>query len=446
MSKNDVPLQRINYFDGLKLTAELLRMEQDYHRQMQRLILSSVVRPGVVKGFNVTDGGAPNGRAQVYVSAGLAVDGDGNAIYLAETRALPVSGIQLYVRYAEERRNVTTGGTCGEEGGAPAVIRCAPEFVWLNSEATERGDLVRLAKILGTCAKVEGIQHAQYSTSVTPPGVRIYCKERDIDKNNPLTMRIPVETRLSRVRIALWGTKFSSLFYSELGSHSHVLGTDATVEEEAPGHWHLITQHNDAGRARDAKYHGVSIRHTKPSLPGDFGQAVLPFNHGSDSSVTSGPLLDEGLPATAYGQMRGSNYPDEDEKDLHLATDRNSPLVSISLSGSTETCGVGPSHPSFRTDNLSYAGDVTINVVVGDVPVNITSSVRRAARMAILGAKAASTELDRFLKEGTGLVRIDDVEELVGHSLLDPQTFTIEVSVADDDDGGGVECQVYLET
>lgn len=74
------PLTRVNFFDGMLLTGEDLRVEQEYHRRKQQLH-NRLHGYGTVEGLEVT---VDRHDHTVHVSAGWAIDPQGREIVLTE--------------------------------------------------------------------------------------------------------------------------------------------------------------------------------------------------------------------------------------------------------------------------------------------------------------------------------------------------------------------------
>jgi hypothetical protein len=77
----DAP-RRVNFFDGMRLTAADLAVEQQYHREM-RYLHNRLHGYGTVSGLEVTAS-----RATVHVGPGLALDPCGREIVLTEPLTL----------------------------------------------------------------------------------------------------------------------------------------------------------------------------------------------------------------------------------------------------------------------------------------------------------------------------------------------------------------------
>lgn len=78
---------RVNFFDGMLLTGDEMRVEQDYCRRM-RYLHNRLHGHGVVEGLEVT---LDRKGDEVHVSPGWALDAQGREIVLTEERCLPVA-------------------------------------------------------------------------------------------------------------------------------------------------------------------------------------------------------------------------------------------------------------------------------------------------------------------------------------------------------------------
>ena len=76
------PPRRVNFFNGMMLTAADLAAEQEYHRGM-RYLHNRLHGYGIVSGLEVTVT-----RGRVLVSPGLAIDGCGREVVVAQPLAL----------------------------------------------------------------------------------------------------------------------------------------------------------------------------------------------------------------------------------------------------------------------------------------------------------------------------------------------------------------------
>jgi Chaperone of endosialidase len=76
-------IKRLNYFTNQFLVQEDFQAEQDYHRRMRHLHNQRSHTPGIVYGLEVTK--KENTDRDVIISAGMAIDGDGQEIVVLES-------------------------------------------------------------------------------------------------------------------------------------------------------------------------------------------------------------------------------------------------------------------------------------------------------------------------------------------------------------------------
>ena len=80
------PAERVNYFSGQLLRADDFRSDQDYHRSKAHLHNRMLHGSGIVGGLEVT-----SESNQLNVEPGLAIDGYGREIFVAEPQTVDVS-------------------------------------------------------------------------------------------------------------------------------------------------------------------------------------------------------------------------------------------------------------------------------------------------------------------------------------------------------------------
>ena len=80
-------VERLHYFNGRRLEAADLELEQRYHMDMRRLLNRELFTPGVVSGLEVAQALAEDGKpskTKVRVADGLALDPLGRELVVAE--------------------------------------------------------------------------------------------------------------------------------------------------------------------------------------------------------------------------------------------------------------------------------------------------------------------------------------------------------------------------
>ena len=140
-------LDRLNYYNGQRLEASDLKLEQEYHIRTRRWLNKSLYKPGIASGLDIR---AEDGTPKVIVGPGLALDAEGREILLLEEEHIfvpgkphkmapgsdaEVEGLYLTIRYneksiEEERNGCIPKSTNGRKNGdrvawgGPALIRC----------------------------------------------------------------------------------------------------------------------------------------------------------------------------------------------------------------------------------------------------------------------------------------------------------------------------------
>ncbi len=129
-------LKRVNYFDGRLLSAADFQLEQEYHRERQRLQNRLLVGCGVATGLKVST--MPSGKGwNVTVTPGTALDPSGELLNLCETSSLSIKStavaVMLYLRYAERPSDDVVATTSDSDGiSQPSRIEETCELVLMD--------------------------------------------------------------------------------------------------------------------------------------------------------------------------------------------------------------------------------------------------------------------------------------------------------------------------
>src|SRR5215216_702856 len=110
---NEKPIERMKYYNGQRLEADDLKLEQDYHIRVRRWLNKSLYSAGIAEGLEVQ--ADPGNSQQIIVSPGLALDSEGREMILLEEARIQVIGQKskkegepdgnyLYIQYREETR------------------------------------------------------------------------------------------------------------------------------------------------------------------------------------------------------------------------------------------------------------------------------------------------------------------------------------------------------
>ncbi len=248
------PLERLNYFNGQRLEASDLKMEQDYHIRSRRWLNKSLYSAGIGRGLEVR--AVPRDPAtqdppRVGVSVGLAIDDDGREIILLEEALIEVCsysgsgestvvGNYLVIEYAEETLAFEKSAGCAvrETGartststanfGGPSRVQAKPQFSWIPFPPQPGSKQIALARVeLGAdCATVHQIDTGirRYIGAASAGKVRQYALEgeRHVDSKNPAKIHFHIRGRQpNSVTLYLRAEKFSTLYYTEMGWHEH---------------------------------------------------------------------------------------------------------------------------------------------------------------------------------------------------------------------------------
>ena len=264
MSALEQPLDRVNYFNGQRLDAADFRADQDYQMRVRRKLFSSLYSIGIVQGLEVTK--HPSDAHKVRVAPGVALDFMGREIILLDPTDVQVAGTPspspgvifgnfLVIAYAEQRvQPVSDGcvatsaaGGCGGNlaWGAPTRIRAMPKLEMVDTWPNDQSGRIVLAQIgLQAGCQVSEIQSGvrRYAVAAQPPTAHPISLEgeKDIDARNSKTLYFHIEGGVpDSVTLYLRGAQFSTLFYSELGNHTHA-GRLAQPTLTIPDHRHTF--------------------------------------------------------------------------------------------------------------------------------------------------------------------------------------------------------------
>lgn len=244
--------ERLNYFNGQRLEATDYRIEQAYHMAVRRELNRSLYTSGIAKGLEVTKKSAHT----VLISPGLALDYWGREIILAEELELTVGGMisttpgevfgnYLVIEYGEERSSPMheqcpskSGENAGLNWSGPTRIIAKPLIYVQDSWPSETSGKLVLAQIeLKQGCEVVKVYAGmrKYVAAGKPPKVRTisFEGEKDIDASNPKVLYFHVSGGYpEKVLLILRASKFSSLYYTELGLHNHESSAKAIVTDK----------------------------------------------------------------------------------------------------------------------------------------------------------------------------------------------------------------------
>jgi hypothetical protein len=271
----DDTLARLNYFNGQRLAAGDLRTEQKHHIGMRRVLNRSLYSPGIVTGLEVepdkADPAKPGDlswKHRVVVRHGLAFDHLGREIFLPADMKVQVSGAPsttpgivfgnlLVIAYREQRgqpaNNRCLVGApyqpCSGDlaWGAPTRILADATFEFLDSWPAEDSGKIVLSQVeLGSGCQVvrtaPGVR--RYAVPVKPQTVRPISLEgeKDIDQSNPKVLYFHIDGGVpDSVVLHLRSRPFNTLYYTELGKHTHAISFNSRDTSKNLAHFHTAT-------------------------------------------------------------------------------------------------------------------------------------------------------------------------------------------------------------
>lgn len=241
------PIQRLAYYNGQRLEAADLQLEQHYHIAVRRILTRGLFTPGVVSGFDVQ---GKTGDAAVTVKAGVALDPCGREIIQVDDQTIavpnspppmPLDGYFLTVAYAES--DIPGGnGWCPpsspeatariQEGGIldwtptlPAPMNCSVD------SPKDCAIVLAFVAISGCTVQSIILTPRQYAAPAHTSQTQAFALEgeKDIDSNNSKRLYFQIVGGPPQMMtLYLWGDQFSTLYYTELGGHEHTVNKDGS--------------------------------------------------------------------------------------------------------------------------------------------------------------------------------------------------------------------------
>lgn len=476
MSALDQPLDRVNYFNGQRLDAADFRADQDYQTRIRRKLLSSLYSIGIVQGLEVNQN--PD-KHKVTISPGVALDFQGREIILLESTDVLVSGTPtpssgvifgnfLTISYAEQRvQPISDGCTAPSDAkgcggnlawGAPTRIRAAPKFDVVDTWPSDLSGKIVLAQIgLSGGCQVTQIQSGvrRYAVAAKPPTTRPISieGEKDINSSNPKVLYFHIDGGLpTSVSLYLRGAQFSTLFYSELGSHSH----DNTLtggQANLPVHHHTLTNLTSGDANQDSgKALGLSVNMWNDNI--DQGVRMWgppswpdngPFHRGDPTTITA----PDTLPIIILQNFNAHTH----SFDSSAQTDdcaSNIPLTQ----GTFTNAAAGLSPPPARTTGqpLSYVSSLSVlydgNDITGDILQQLGGIDPVSWPLAPVAATLGDgTPTHVFVKAGTGpidLTQVSGLDFTPGEHSLTFQVADIVSGGQTTYNGGQIQYNLYV--
>lgn len=467
-------LERLNYYNGQRLDAEGLRVEQEYHIEMRRRLNQALYTHGIASGLEIRPD--PDNTHQVIVSPGVALDVNGREVILLEETKVPVHGLPnsnsawtfgnyLYIEYAEQQVATSNDG-CNLASnkndlawGGPTRIRAIPKLAFADSWPNELKGPIILAQVeLDSSCAVAQIHNAprKYVDAAKSATRAVsYEGEKDIDKNNSKTLTFHIEGGPAKsVILYLWGEKFSSLFYTELGAHEHNIPEIDTAEQisdtaEVLDHTHTV----------DIKDLAVT---EEGSIHGSKHDIKFPANDPSEKDISDDYAINVGTTADEFKWLSELNYNNklglvnggEHSHELLLPSGGlvlTTPPDTTMSSGShhhrteestTKKTGQGRLPKEDRTKRLTYVDNLQ---VILDGTDNITDLILSQLRWDWLGDGTSAHEMATIGSNAIALHRISTFNQGV-HTLefrcpTKKENNNVEVT----DWGGNIRYNLYVE-
>jgi hypothetical protein len=260
---SEKPLDRLNYYNGQRLEASDLKLEQQYHIRVRRWLNKSLYTTGIASGLEVTQD--PANAMNVIVSPGLALDSQGREIILLDQVSIGVvgkpsslagivDGNYLTIQYSElVTEDVQDGCSpiagkkcgCGNGGstlawGGPALVRAQALLGWTDALPSDTSGKIVLAQVeLKSDCTVNSVhpEVRRYVGAASEALVHQFALEgaRDFDSKNNQRIYFHIRGRQpTAVTLYLYGERFSSTYYTELGHHTHGGTLDAAQTGPAP--------------------------------------------------------------------------------------------------------------------------------------------------------------------------------------------------------------------
>lgn len=379
---NEKPLDRLNYYNGQRLEAADLKLEQQYHIRVRRWLNKSLYTTGIASGLAVDPD--PANPMQVIVRPGMALDSEGREVILPDEVSIPVvgkpssqagvvDGNYLTIQYNEQVTEERQGGCavhtakkngCGCGNGksnskangksnlawnGPAFLRAQPILGFTDYLPGDTSGKIVLAQIeLDATCKVVSVHKEvrRYVGAASAAKVHQFALEgaRDFDSKNPQRIYFHIRGRQpNAVTLYLRAERFSTLYYTELGKHSHGLTVAGTLGGpiDSAGSPSINTGTESGAGVNDPTPH----QHT------DFEAAF--YAHSSD---TGKAITLAGLGAPGYGNL------------ISVLSDSNLPFMST-IQGATPHVHAHDHTHSFTYDSansdLGYTGVTDLNADTG---------------------------------------------------------------------------------
>jgi hypothetical protein len=467
VSAPEQPLERVNYFNGQRLVAADFRTDQEYQISVRRTLTSALYPGGgIVQGLEVT--ASLTDTHKVVVAPGVAIDFLGREIILTTATEVQASGTPtpqnspaifgnyVVISYAEQRGQAITDGCAAPAGkcggnltwGAATRILQAPQLAFADTYPSPTSGLIILAQVeLQAGCTVGHIESGvrTYAVAAKPPTTRPISLEgeKDIDQRNPKTLYFHIDGGVpSNVTLYLRAAQFSSLYYTELGGHTHnnsLTNSHITV----PAHHHTLTGLTTGDADQDG---------SKPA-----GLSASSWNDDTNKSVRLWGGGDDHRQRLDLTQIQGgdgqsmvilTNFSAHTHKLPNSQTDDNQ-AVDIPL-GSITNAPAGVASPPARATGstaLGYVNNLRVLYDRQDITIAIVQFVAAnnaawAGAPAQLGDGTPTSPLVAKTDNsgGTGAIPLNQLSVALDFSP-GQHSLTFEVT---DSSGGQIQYNLYV--
>jgi hypothetical protein len=248
---SEKPIERLSFYNGERLKADDFKLEQDYHIRVRRWLNKSLYSAGIAHGLEVSyEPGRKDvyGRPVILVAPGLALDNEGREMIVVQQTEVPihgrpnppgqpVSGNYVYIQYNEEKHSEESDSLTTRSGGklafgGPSRVLAEPIIGWSQDFPNESRGRVVLAQVQldNNCSVVHIYPYPRHTIgqAASTAGASYALEgERHINKDNPGRIYFHIRGRQANcVTLYLRGEKFSTLFYTEMGRHTHIIDVD----------------------------------------------------------------------------------------------------------------------------------------------------------------------------------------------------------------------------
>jgi hypothetical protein len=307
------PIERLNYFNGQRLEATDLQLEQGYHIRVRRELNRALYTPGIASGLEVLPATNPHA---VVVNPGVALDALGREVILLEATEVPVCGLPktnpawlygnfLYIEYAEQTTAVINDACTSSKQqlawGGPTRIRAVPKLAFADAWPNEAEGPIILAQLelAPNCAVDQIYNQVRKYVDAARPTTRAlsYEGDKDIAENNSkkLTFHV-IGGPASTVTLYLWATEFSSLYYTQLGAHEHKIPELETSSYAQPT--------EDLSHGHDMDLAGVTTLEEDPVHAHDL---EIPVSEKADENAVK--LADNADGITSFSALGNKEFP-----------------------------------------------------------------------------------------------------------------------------------------